>query len=148
MEPANRLWELPLLVTPGQGEQTDTIVLPEFVSDFCTDIGLVADDVPVCMLCQEFAADIQVKDAGRRQLEVKDEAAPSGQEMELLAEDYFFSGGDLGKICAMSWPIRASSGRHVELNHRNGQAIDHTMLVLREIDLCQHHASHLVDHPH
>jgi hypothetical protein len=110
-EAANRLRELTLLVTPGQGEQTNAIVLPEFGCFLCTDERPVADDVPVCMLGQEFAADSQVRDAGRSQLEVEDEAAPGGQEMELVAEDRLFSGGDLAKICAMGCPIAARVGR-------------------------------------
>ncbi len=36
----------------------------------------------------------------------------------------------------------------MELNQYNGYAIEHTMLILKEIYLLQHHAPYMVDGPH
>ena len=74
-EAADRPGELSFLVTSRLGVQTDAVVLPEFGCDLGTDIGFVADDVAVAVLCQEFPSDRQVKDAGRRELEIGDETA-------------------------------------------------------------------------
>ena len=77
-ESADRPGELSCLVTSRQGVQTDAVVLPEFGCDLGTDIGFVADDVAVAVLCQEFPSYRQVKDAGRRELEIGDETARIG----------------------------------------------------------------------
>ena len=38
-------------------------------------------------------------------------------------------------------------GGQMELNHWNGYTFEHTMLILREFYLLQHHAPYLVDDP-
>ena len=55
VEATGRLRNLLFLVAARLGEQADAIVLPKFVSDLCTDVGLVADDDAVAVFFQQFA---------------------------------------------------------------------------------------------
>ncbi len=144
-EATDRLGELSLLVASGQGVQTDAIVLPKFGSDLSTDIGFVADDVAVAVLRQEFAPYFQVKDTGRGEFEIEDETACSGQKMELVTENWLLEGGELAEICAMGCPVTTRIRGKMELNHGNGQTIDYTIPISREIDASQHHLSYPVD---
>ena len=94
VEATGRCRDLFFLVAARLGEQADAIVLPEFIRDRCTDVGLVADDDAVAVFFQQFATDSQVADAGRSQLEIEDEATYRDQHMELETEDRHFFGGD------------------------------------------------------
>ena len=81
VEATCRCRDLYFLVAARLGEQADAIVLPEFISDRCTDVRFVADDDAVVVFLQEFATDSQVADAGRSQFEIKDEATFRDQHM-------------------------------------------------------------------
>ena len=48
----------------------------------------------------------------------------------------------------MNGPVAARLRRQMELNNRNGQAVDYTLLLPIEVHLGQHHAPHLVYDPH
>ena len=69
------------MVVARLGKQADAIVLPEFLSDRCTDVGLVADDDAVAVFFEKFATDSQVADAGRSQFKIEDEAAYRDQQV-------------------------------------------------------------------
>ena len=81
VEATDRCSDLFSLVYARLGEEADTIVLPEFIGDRCTDVGLVTDDDAVAVFLQEFTTDSQVADAGRSQFEIKDEATERDQHM-------------------------------------------------------------------
>ena len=104
-EAEHRIGELPLLISSGQVEQAEAIVLSEFGSDICTDVGLVADGVAVRVLCQKFASDSQVIDVSTGESEFEDETTCYCEKMQFLPEDHLFSGGDLAKICTICWPV-------------------------------------------
>jgi hypothetical protein len=57
VEATCRCRDLYFLVAARLGEQADAIVLPEFISDRCTDVRFVADDDAVSVIFQEFATE-------------------------------------------------------------------------------------------
>jgi len=136
------------LVFVQLGEQADAIVLPEFLSCQCTDIGFVADDDAVVVFGKELATDSQVTLVRRSLFAVNNEATHRDQHRQLETEDHHLPGGNGPKNRPPIGPFGARLWRQMELNHRDGQTIHDTMRVPVELHPGQHHASHFIDDPH
>jgi hypothetical protein len=147
-KPPDVTWQLLLLISPGEGSQTDTIVEPEFSSLFSADVALVAQDIQIGMFTQQLKADLQIGCMGWSQFEIKDQPAHGDQQVQLEAKDSLFSGRCFSIGRSMRFPISGRTRHQIELYYRNWQAVNHALLVQGQIQHSQNRFTDEIESDH
>lgn len=127
--------QLLFLITSRQCAQADSIKLPEFGCFVCADVALVTDDLQIGVFRQEFKADVEVGSTGRRQFEIENQAVHGNEQVQLVAKDGHLLGRDFAKVSTMGRPVTGRGRRQVKLHRWHGQAVDHTVVILGNIQL-------------
>lgn len=136
------------LVYSRNGAQRDTIFLPQFRRDRCTNIALVAQHLLVGMFTQQLKSSFQIGSVSGGQFEVQDQTAHGDQQMQsiakesLLFRDRFAVGGIKG------FPIRARRGNQMKLQRRDRHTINQALIILAQIQTMHDHLSDQVDRLH
>ncbi len=139
---------LNFLIAAWQGHQPDAVVGEEFGGFIGADVSLITQNAQVGMFAKHFKTDFQIIDIGWGQFEIEDQSTQGDEQVQLEAEDGLLFRRHFAVSGFKSSPIARRTGHQIELNHRQRQAVDHTLPILSNIQAFQDHLADQVEGIH
>src|SRR3990172_211034 len=139
---------LHLLIAAWQGHQPDAVVSEEIGSFLRTDVSFIAQNAQIRMFAKHFKAYFQIIDVSRSQLKIEDQPAQGDEQVQLEAENGLLFRRHFAVSGFKSLPIPLRTGHEIELDHRQGQTINHALPVLSNIQAVQDRPANQIEAKH